>query len=301
MSLVALLLGVGTSLAQSNTAGTNAASTNLVQQMIDSASGLFHTAESKLGVGALAPVPLFDGSDFEKFYPWIAGEGTYVDPKKVFSVQHGLLHISGEQRGYLATKQEYSNYRLVLEYRWGEAKWDFKKPRNSGVFVHATGLDGLWMKSVECQVAEGCTGDLVIHGGAKVTSGDTQKTKDWTTITRTEKGNVENGSGKWNTMEVLCEGDRIQIKVNGKVTTEVNGVTPNRGKILLQSNGSEVVFRKIELQPLNQQPAQNCPDDPKSGNKAAPASAPQNSTSARPSAPSPANGPVTTPVAAPAL
>lgn len=63
-------------------------------------------------------------------------------------------------------------------------------------------------------------------------------------------GDIEKATGDWNTLECICLGDRITIRLNGKVVNEAVDVTPTRGRISLQSHGAEIIFRKVELQPL---------------------------------------------------
>ena len=46
--------------------------------------------------------------------------GKNYDPDKVFSVEGGLLRVSGETPGVLETVKEYSDYWLTVEYKWGE-------------------------------------------------------------------------------------------------------------------------------------------------------------------------------------
>ena len=64
------------------------------------------------------------------------------DPKKVFSVKDGAIHVSGEGFGYIATKDEFRDYHLIVEYRWGKRTDGGKFVRNSGILLHATGPDG---------------------------------------------------------------------------------------------------------------------------------------------------------------
>src|SRR5205807_1644077 len=61
---------------------------------------------------------LFNGKDLTSLYPWLK-ESQYADPRHVFSITNGILRISGESDGYLATEKSYQNYHLVLEYKWG--------------------------------------------------------------------------------------------------------------------------------------------------------------------------------------
>ena len=68
------------------------------------------------------------------------------------AAQAASLRISGQHYGYLATKNEYSNYRLVAEFKWGETTWAPRKlnARDSGVLVHGGGKDEVWPTSIEC-------------------------------------------------------------------------------------------------------------------------------------------------------
>ena len=50
---------------------------------------------------------------------------------------------------------------------------------------------------------------------------------------------------------------RIQIKVNGTQVNEAFDVYPSAGKILLEVEGFEVFFRKVEIQPLQKRETQS--------------------------------------------
>lgn len=191
----------------------------------------------------------------ESFYTWIEGAGVFVDPKGVFSMADGVLRISGEKLGYLATRELHSDFRLVAEYRWGEGKLDLssKKAGSSGLFIHGVGEDKEWMRGFEAQVAAGRTGNVVIHSGAKFTVGTNYHSKAWTEIGK-PKQELEAKPGEWNTLEVFAVGDKLRVLVNGQQTVEATNLLPNRGKILLQSNGAEIFFRRLDLYPLAQMP-----------------------------------------------
>ena len=60
---------------------------------------------------------------------------------------------------------------------------------------------------------------------------------------------AEKPNGEWNTIEVICDGDKITNIVNGVVVNEGTEASVTKGKILLQSEGAEVFFRKVELTP----------------------------------------------------
>lgn len=64
------------------------------------------------------------------------------------------------------------------------------------------------------------------------------------------RNDVDSPVGEWTRVECICNGDTISVFVNGVKTCEVRDVFPHEGKILLQCEGSEVFFRKVDLYPL---------------------------------------------------
>jgi hypothetical protein len=198
-------------------------------------------------------VSLFNGRDLSGWYLYIRHADSTVspsaDPKGVFKVENGVIHISGEEFACLTTEEEYANYRLKLEVKWGEKKWPPRDkpttPRDSGILLHCVGPDKIWTKSIECQIQEHDFGDFYLVDGTsievngKLHKGRVVKTKD-----------AEKPNGEWNVVEVVCDGDKITNIVNGVVVNEGTKASETKGKIVLQSEGAEVFYRNIELTPL---------------------------------------------------
>jgi hypothetical protein len=65
---------------------------------------------------------------------------------------------------------------------------------------------------------------------------------------------VDSPYGQWTRIECICDGDQISILINGKHVNHARDVFPSAGKILLQCEGTEVFFRRIELHPLESSP-----------------------------------------------
>ena len=118
------------------------------------------------------PIRLFNGKDLSGLYSWIQ-DVKYDDPRKVFTVQDGMLRISGDGVGYICTKQAYRDYHLVVEYRWGQQTWRGRvtRARDSGVIIHCQEPDGSYhntfMAGIEAQIIEGGTGDILVLPGKK--------------------------------------------------------------------------------------------------------------------------------------
>ncbi len=197
------------------------------------------------------PVRLFNGQDLKGWYTYIPhkdGSEPRQDPRQVFRVEDGLIHVSGEEFGCLTTEQEFENYRLLVEFKWGEKRYPPREnaKRDSGILLHVVGPDKVWPRSIECQIQEGDCGDFWMVDGTELTVRG-ERHKGGRAI-KTQDG--EKPKGAWNTIEVLCDGGRITNIVNGVVVNEGTDASVTRGKILLQSEGAEVFYRKVELSPL---------------------------------------------------
>ena len=57
--------------------------------------------------------------------------------------------------------------------------------------------------------------------------------------------------GEWTRIECVCRGDSITNYVNGKVVNSASGLALTKGKIQIQTEGAELLIRKIDLTPLD--------------------------------------------------
>src|SRR5215475_4054183 len=123
-------------------------------------------------------IHLLQGNDRAPFYSFLKDFGVDKDPNNVFSLSNGVLHITGQYYGYLATKEiNFANYKLVAEFKWGEKTWAPRETNacDSGILVHCGGKDQVWPKSIEAQIIEGGTGDILVVSGAYLTIDDVTK------------------------------------------------------------------------------------------------------------------------------
>jgi hypothetical protein len=256
------------------------------KHMLETALGLILAA---LQESPKETVALFNGRDLSGLTTWLK-DTKREDPRKVFTVENGMIHASGDGMGYVATEKTYKDYHLSVEYKWGMRTDGGKYVRNSGILVHANGPDGgasgTWMTCIECQLAQGCVGDLIgirgkdaegrlmplmltvdtvlgpdkrprwRKGGTPTLWSGRQfwwcdHDPDFKELLDTRgKNDIESPPGEWTRMEVVADGSRLAIFVNGKQANEAYDVSPASGKILLQCEGFEIFFRKFELQPL---------------------------------------------------
>ena len=78
-----------------------------------------------------------------------------------------------------------------------------------------------------------------------------------------KQGDAENPPGEWNTLDLYCHGDTSMHVVNGKLMMILyhnrqldNGqeLPLTKGKIQLQSEGAELFYRQIRIQPIDRLP-----------------------------------------------
>jgi hypothetical protein len=153
--------------------------------------------------------------------------------------------------------------------------------------------NGTWMPAIEVQIIEGGVGDFVFVSGKddagqpvplsltanvtrdrdeevvwkrdapKETFGNANvrrinwfgRDPDW----KDEKDfrgphDVDSRHGQWTRIDVLADQGRIEVFVNGVKVNEALDATPQEGRIQLQTELAEVIYRRWELWPLGKGP-----------------------------------------------
>jgi hypothetical protein len=143
---------------------------------------------------------------------------------------------------------------------------------------------GAWSRSVEYQILEGGTGDIwLVNGydrdrtepisptltiavkpGNRVWDPNGTPTPfnlgriawrnidpEWQPVLGFRgRNDVEKPLGEWNRIEAICERGDVTYFLNGVKVNEGKNGSFNQGRLLFQSEGAEIFFRKIELHPL---------------------------------------------------
>lgn len=264
---------------------------HLTHRLIRHSVAFFALATAFVAAGAPPAgeaVQLFDGKNLGKFDTFVFGHGFNHDPEGVFRVVDGMIRVEGMPYGYFITKEEFGDFFLHVEFKWGEATHGRRTnmARDSGILYRAvevrsraqaaTSNGTIWPKALEFQIMEGGTGDVILLGGAQLTVNGVRKGGDlgiqidrfnktdlgridgWPKHYREPAGfrdpnnEVEKPHGQWNVLEMVAEGDRVKYWVNGTFVMEGSDASLARGKILFQSEGSELYFRNIRVWPLSE-------------------------------------------------
>ena len=188
------------------------------------------------------------------------------DPKGVYSIVtlegEPAIRISGEVWGSLISKREFCNVRLRAEFKWGSLVWPPLNAKDSGIMFLSTGPlgavnaggnalsepigSGGFMVATEYQIAAGDVGSLYNLGPIAFSSQNS--------------GEHPELPGEWNVVEISLVDDQARLFLNGRETVRASsfilnwpGATPSAlhcGKLQLQSEGAEIFFRRLTIQPL---------------------------------------------------
>jgi hypothetical protein len=148
-----------------------------------------------------------------------------------------------------------------VQYKWGEKRFQprAKGKRDAGILYHVVGKDGVWPRSVECQIQENDVGDIFTVNTrvtALVNAATTNRIEELSTnenhVVRTnfimkpvfkavEDGGIPlvqgvadgirrvirspmNEHEGWNTVEVIVHGDDATYIVNGKINNRAKNI-----------------------------------------------------------------------------
>lgn len=204
--------------------------------------------------------------------------GLNKDPYGVFTVNNGAIRISGQVWGAIITKEEFENYHLRFQTKWGEKKWPPRENalRDGGLLFHSSGPNDYgskcWMRSNEMQIQEGEIGDFHNVGAGTsefqlskttVNGEEVEQYDPFAEFKRYDRrvyrsGNFESPHGEWTTGEMVARGADAVFIVNGFVVNRLYNMyrtdlhhQTTKGKIQFQSESAEVYHRNIDIRPVS--------------------------------------------------
>ncbi len=178
----------------------------------------------------------------------------------------GLLTCTGQPIGVLRTRQTFTNFEMVVEWR------HLRQAGNSGVFVWVPGEalkdlkpDALPQYGIEVQALD--------HGYAEQYEKRTGKKGDWFTthgdVFPVGKSKMKlfpptspngarsfprkqfsKGVGEWNHYYIRCINGEVRLWVNGEEVSGGKDSEPRTGYLCLESEGSPVEFKNIRIREL---------------------------------------------------
>lgn len=190
-------------------------------------------------------VELFNGQDLAG---WTFDSLDTDNIAAIYTVDQGLIKVSGNPRGVLRTERSYRDYELELQWRWPA------NPGNSGLLVHCSKPRerNIWPKSLEVQLQNGAAGDFWMIGEYVNVENREQRLRSGRNLPNLTDDS-EKPLGQWNTMVVQMRGDTVRVYVNGDLVNHGWELSATSGAICLQSEGAPIEFRKVQIRPLPQE------------------------------------------------
>lgn len=185
------------------------------------------------------PLPLFDGKTFA---------GWEGETSKTWRIEGGVIaggSMDGNPRNeFLATVKTWKNFRLKLEYKLTGSEGFV----NGGIQFRSRRITQPENEMIgyQADIGAGYSGCLYDESRRK----KMLATADKAVIEKAEK------PGEWNSYEILAEGPRIRLYVNGTLTcdyTEPDASIEQDGHIALQIHGNckaVIAFRNIQIEAL---------------------------------------------------
>lgn len=159
--------------------------------------------------------PLFNGRDLAG---WKDGE----KQSEFWKVEDGALHYLGKGGKDLATSKNYKNFELWADWKLSKSGGD------SGIFLRGRPQVQIW------DTKDGSGGLLNNPRGSP--------------------GQMpllvaDNKLGEWNTFWIKMEGNKVSVKLNGKLVVDncvfLEGKVPAEGPLMLETHRGPVWFRNL--------------------------------------------------------
>jgi hypothetical protein len=232
-------------------------------------------------------ISIFNGRNLDGWIPKVTGYKAGENPLDLFKVEDGILKVDysnydrfNNRFGHIFYKEKFSSYILHVEYRFhGELLPDAPAYcyRNSGVMFHSQSAESMdidqnWPVSVEVQLL-GSTDSVKQKTANICTPGTTVFIKGSFTNEHCLSSNSKNYyDNEWVNLDIVVhKGKSVFMVIDGDTVLAIShpqvggylvpkdypvptGTILEDGYIALQAEGTNIDFRKVDLQILEEHP-----------------------------------------------
>jgi hypothetical protein len=196
-----------------------------------------------LVLGSAQWQPLFNGTDLDG---WTIVNGA----PSTWTVKDEMIVCSGKPTGVIRTNKMYENFVLELD-------WRHVVPNgNAGLFVWSDPIPAVgvpFTRAIEVQIMDGkeldwytTHGDIFSIWGASMVPDDPHP--NGAHVQRClPSERRSNAAPEWNHYTVTCIDGQINLSVNGAFVSGGTNVTPNKGYICFEAEGTEAEFKNIRI------------------------------------------------------
>lgn len=229
---------------------------------------------------------LFNGENLDGWTVTLENHQEGQDPDRFVQVRDGVIHMYPDTDparkvpfGVITHRDTFSRFHLTLEYRWMEKRFAPRKEalRDAGLLYHASSTHRIWPDSLEYQIQEGDSGDMVFlgcHGWSwKHPQPDSAPAgqgrpgmlpESGGIVTHSRQGNYigrfpEHDHPGWNWVEVVVHAhESAEHILNGHTRARLvdfelaDGSPLASGKICVQLEGAELQYRNIRIRELEE-------------------------------------------------
>jgi hypothetical protein len=179
-------------------------------------------------------IALFNGKNLD---------GWEIQSNGQFSVEDGILKLN-KGKGWLRSSETFADFTMTIEFRFLE------KDANSGIFVR-TGPDsktdeggwpnnGYQIQCIDMIEHQYPLGHLIPYGAPEFQSESSIDALK----------SVYKPAGEWHIYEITCDGETMEIKLNGAIITTATSIKNLTGHVGIQGEEGLLEFRKIDIEHL---------------------------------------------------
>lgn len=198
-------------------------------------------------------ISLFDGKNLDSWYAFEPTYGVYSNANDLFKLEKHSIRMYGDKRGYLMSKQIFSNFKLTAYFRWNTDSTFAKisNSKNSGLMylVPDTAHNALWPAGIQFQIKQNSTGDFIFLGEITAEIAG-KKTEAGKSVVYQKILDSEKKYGKWNKIEIIVKDGVITQKLNNKIVNKAVNPSVKSGHILLQYEGYPIDFKNVTIEKL---------------------------------------------------
>ena len=216
---------------------------------------------------------------WSQWYTWLPSQGRDVDGSGVFKIEDGVMHVLGgaapegdQEFGYVATRDDFANYRLRVEQRWGTQRFAPRATvmRDSGLLYHLRGEDKIWpqigrvpnpgKRHRRSVFAERRRCDLAARPRPYRRAVSRRREPALTAQRHGHEGQharlapgLERARADRERARVRAHRERLRepSRLGARVSRRQHWSALDHGRIALQAEGAEVFYRHVQIRPLD--------------------------------------------------
>lgn len=180
---------------------------------------------------------IFNGRDLSNLK--LVLDNPAENSNNMFSIKGKSIYFKKGYKGFLRTKEKYSDFNFHAEWMWPEEG----EKGNSGILVYIQPPDTVWPNCIQVNFKENHAGDLIAMSGAEFKEA---MGKPKTTALMLKESS-EKPEGEWNTCDIVSDGDSLVAYINGVLQNKATKIMNHYGAIGWQLEGKAIALRNIYL------------------------------------------------------